>query len=122
VADAAAAADGEWLADHMVSATGTWSRPFVPRYPGHFAGRQVHTAQYRQASDFTGQRVMIVGGGNSAASVRAAHRTGRPLGGRYRPQLRLHHLVHRFQTCAALATLFGVGQTVRNLAAAISQT
>lgn len=62
---------GDWLADHVISATGTWSRPFIPKYPGHFAGRQLHTAQYRQASDFTGRRVMIVGGGNSAAQILA---------------------------------------------------
>lgn len=62
---------GDWLADHVISATGTWSRPFIPRYPGEFAGRQLHTAQYRQASDFAGQRVMIVGGGNSAAQILA---------------------------------------------------
>ncbi|MEU4605615.1 ArsO family NAD(P)H-dependent flavin-containing monooxygenase [Kribbella sp. NPDC023972] len=62
---------GEWLAEQVVSATGTWSRPFVPAYPGTFGGRQLHTAQYRQASDFTGERVLIVGGGNSAAQILA---------------------------------------------------
>ncbi|MEU4393347.1 ArsO family NAD(P)H-dependent flavin-containing monooxygenase [Kribbella sp. NPDC023855] len=62
---------GDWLADNVISATGTWSRPFIPKYPGHFAGRQLHTAQYRRASDFAGQRVMIVGGGNSAAQILA---------------------------------------------------
>ncbi|MGW1345653.1 ArsO family NAD(P)H-dependent flavin-containing monooxygenase [Kribbella sp. NPDC002412] len=62
---------GEWTAEQVVSATGTWSRPFVPAYPGSFAGRQLHTAGYRRASDFAGQRVLIVGGGNSAAQVLA---------------------------------------------------
>ncbi|WP_020393242.1 ArsO family NAD(P)H-dependent flavin-containing monooxygenase [Kribbella catacumbae] len=64
-------AHGDWIAEHVVSATGTWSRPFVPAYPGHFGGRQLHTAQYRQASDFADERVMIVGGGNSAAQILA---------------------------------------------------
>ncbi|MGW7680772.1 ArsO family NAD(P)H-dependent flavin-containing monooxygenase [Kribbella sp. NPDC054772] len=63
--------DGDWSAEHVVSATGTWSRPFVPAYPGSFAGRQLHTAGYRRASDFAGQRVLIVGGGNSAAQILA---------------------------------------------------
>ncbi|GAB3840276.1 ArsO family NAD(P)H-dependent flavin-containing monooxygenase [Kribbella italica] len=63
--------DGEWLAEHVVSATGTWSRPFVPTYPGSFTGRQLHTADYRNANDFVGQRVLIVGGGNSAAQILA---------------------------------------------------
>ncbi len=26
--------DGDWTASAVVNATGTWSRPFVPRYPG----------------------------------------------------------------------------------------
>lgn len=63
--------DGELFAEHVISATGTWSRPFVPTYPGTFAGRQLHTADYRQAADFAGQRVLIVGGGNSAAQILA---------------------------------------------------
>ena len=63
--------DGELAAEHVISATGTWSRPFVPSYPGTFAGRQLHTVEYRQAADFTAQRVLIVGGGNSAAQILA---------------------------------------------------
>jgi thioredoxin reductase len=63
--------DGDWLADHIISATGTWSRPFVPTYPGSFVGRQLHTAGYRRAADFAGERVLIVGGGNSAAQILA---------------------------------------------------
>ncbi|GAA1530908.1 ArsO family NAD(P)H-dependent flavin-containing monooxygenase [Kribbella lupini] len=64
-------AAGDWLAERVVSATGTWSRPFVPSYPGSFAGRQLHTASYRDASAFAGRRVLIVGGGNSAAQILA---------------------------------------------------
>ena len=35
-----------WAARAVISATGTWDRPFWPRYPGQetFAGRQLHTA------------------------------------------------------------------------------
>ena len=52
----------------VVNATGTWGAPFVPHYPGlqRFAGRQVHTATYRSAQEFAGQRVLVVGGGTSA--------------------------------------------------------
>jgi putative flavoprotein involved in K+ transport len=63
--------DGDLEAEHVISATGTWSRPFVPRYPGSFAGRQLHTADYRRAADFAGRRVLIIGGGNSAAQILA---------------------------------------------------
>lgn len=57
----------------VVSATGTWDRPFWPAYPGlrDFAGRQLHAAQYHSPDGFAGQRVVIVGGGNSAAQLLA---------------------------------------------------
>lgn len=52
----------------LVNATGTWGAPFVPWYPGmnDFAGRQLHTAEYGDASDFAGQDVVVAGGGTSA--------------------------------------------------------
>ena len=52
----------------VLSATGTWTRPFVPAVPGaeDFRGRQLHTAEYVAAQEFAGQRVGIVGGGISA--------------------------------------------------------
>ena len=45
--------DGDWSARAVVSATGTWTRPFVPHYPGQetFAGRQLHTTAYRDAGE-----------------------------------------------------------------------
>jgi cation diffusion facilitator CzcD-associated flavoprotein CzcO len=54
--------------DIVVNATGTWGAPFVPWYAGRdsFAGRQVHTNDYVDASEFAGQNVVIVGGGTSA--------------------------------------------------------
>nr|WP_246039557.1 NAD(P)-binding domain-containing protein [Glycomyces buryatensis] len=59
---------GTWIARALINATGTWYRPFWPRYPGQetFAGRQLHTAQYRGPWEFEGQRVAVVGGGISA--------------------------------------------------------
>ncbi|MEO3786265.1 ArsO family NAD(P)H-dependent flavin-containing monooxygenase [Actinocorallia sp. B10E7] len=64
---------GDWHAKIVISATGTWSRPYVPHYPGirEFAGRQLHTARYTGPEPFAGQRVVIVGGGNSAAQLLA---------------------------------------------------
>ncbi|GAB3399410.1 NAD(P)-binding domain-containing protein [Schumannella luteola] len=52
----------------LVNATGTWGAPFIPWYPGldSFRGRMVHTSEYRDASEFAGMRVAIVGGGTSA--------------------------------------------------------
>ncbi len=52
----------------VVNATGTWGSPYVPYFPGlqHFRGLQVHTHDYRDADDFEGMRVLVVGGGTSA--------------------------------------------------------
>ncbi|MEU0739872.1 NAD(P)-binding domain-containing protein [Streptomyces sp. NPDC006134] len=58
---------GVWTARALINATGTWERPFWPRYPGQetFRGRQLHTAQYAGPEEFAGQRVVVVGGGAS---------------------------------------------------------
>ncbi|RSK24949.1 ArsO family NAD(P)H-dependent flavin-containing monooxygenase [Hymenobacter metallilatus] len=73
---------GEWQARAVVSATGTWSQPYLPAYPGQadFQGIQLHSAEYRNAAPFAGQQVLIVGGGNSGAQIladvsRVAHTT-----------------------------------------------
>ncbi|MEV4435040.1 NAD(P)-binding domain-containing protein [Streptomyces sp. NPDC049585] len=60
--------DGVWSARALLNATGTWDRPFWPRYPGQelFRGRQVHTAGYPGPGAFAGLRVVVVGGGTSA--------------------------------------------------------
>jgi cation diffusion facilitator CzcD-associated flavoprotein CzcO len=62
---------GDWTARAIVNATGTWTRPFVPRYPGQelFRGRQLHTVDYRSAEEFAGQHVVVVGGGASATQL-----------------------------------------------------
>ncbi|MFJ5266038.1 NAD(P)-binding domain-containing protein [Streptomyces sp. NPDC088387] len=60
--------DGDWSTRALISATGTWDRPFWPRYPGQetFRGRQLHTAQYSgHPKEFAGLRVIVVGGGAS---------------------------------------------------------
>ncbi len=59
--------DGDWSTRALINATGTWDRPFWPRYPGQetFRGRQLHTAQYAGPEEFAGRRVVVVGGGAS---------------------------------------------------------
>ncbi|MEU1079814.1 ArsO family NAD(P)H-dependent flavin-containing monooxygenase [Streptomyces sp. NPDC005908] len=64
---------GTWRARAVISATGSWSRPFLPAAPGHrtFSGRLLHTVNYRCPADFADQRVVVVGGGNSGAQIAA---------------------------------------------------
>ncbi|GAA2246984.1 NAD(P)/FAD-dependent oxidoreductase [Herbiconiux moechotypicola] len=59
---------GGWRTRFVVNATGTWTNPLHPRYPGRegFLGRQLHTSEYVGAEEFRGRRVAIVGGGISA--------------------------------------------------------
>lgn len=67
------ATDRAWMARAVVSATGTWRVPFIPDLPGRdqFTGRQVHSAHYTGPEAFAGNRVLIVGGGNSGAQILA---------------------------------------------------
>ncbi|GGT44588.1 hypothetical protein GCM10010207_51150 [Streptomyces atratus] len=62
---------GGWSARAVVSATGTWWRPFLSAVPGQevFTGRRLHTTNYRRPSDFAGQRVVVVDGGDSGAQI-----------------------------------------------------
>jgi cation diffusion facilitator CzcD-associated flavoprotein CzcO len=64
---------GALTARAVVNATGTWTRPFWPWYPGRerFAGRQLHTVDYRGPEEFAGRHVVVVGGGNSAVQLLA---------------------------------------------------
>ncbi|MFD9736352.1 NAD(P)-binding domain-containing protein [Umezawaea sp. NPDC059074] len=64
-------ADETWSARALINATGTWTHPFWPRYPGQelFRGRQLHTANYARPEEFAGQHVIVVGGGSSAIQL-----------------------------------------------------
>ncbi|MFC5906478.1 NAD(P)-binding domain-containing protein [Streptacidiphilus monticola] len=64
---------GDWSARALINATGTWTRPFVPRHPGAdlFRGRQLHSSQWQGAAEFAGQRLLVVGGGASAVQILA---------------------------------------------------
>lgn len=64
---------GPWQVRAIINATGTWTRPFWPLYPGRedFTGRQLHVADYVSAEEFRGQHVAVVGGGISAVGLLA---------------------------------------------------
>ena len=65
--------DRYWDAKAVISATGTWSRPFTPSYAGQelFVGEQLHSAHYVGPNEFEGKTVLVVGGGNSGAQIYA---------------------------------------------------
>lgn len=69
-----------WTTRTLINATGTWSQPFVPHYPGAdtFSGEQLHTVDYPGPEHFDGKRVLVVGGGASAVQFigELAPRTG----------------------------------------------
>ena len=62
------AGERRWRTRTLVNATGTWTRPFVPYYPGitSFTGEQLHTVAFPGAEHFRDKRVLVVGGGASA--------------------------------------------------------
>ncbi|MDX1587306.1 MAG: NAD(P)-binding domain-containing protein [Oleiphilaceae bacterium] len=53
----------------VLIANGTLHCPNRPSLPGDFAGRVMHSSEYRDPSVFAGQRVLIVGCGNSGADI-----------------------------------------------------
>jgi putative flavoprotein involved in K+ transport len=55
----------------VVAATGSYGNPHVPALPGQdrFTGRLLHVASYRSPHQYAGERVVVVGGGNSAVQV-----------------------------------------------------
>lgn len=65
------AGDCRWQAKTVVAATGTWSAPFIPSYPGTFTGKQWHCAGYPGPKPFVDSKVAVVGAGNSGAQIAA---------------------------------------------------
>jgi putative flavoprotein involved in K+ transport len=55
----------------LVAATGSFDNPHRPSLPGQddFQGRVLHAAEFRSPQPFAGQRVVVVGGGNSAVQI-----------------------------------------------------
>lgn len=56
---------------YLVIATGYCRQPRMPSVAGaeHFEGRLLHSADYRNGQAFKGQRVLVVGSGNSAFEI-----------------------------------------------------
>jgi thioredoxin reductase len=55
--------------DYVMVANGHHWNPRMPDYPGHFNGRMLHSHDYKTAAPFRDQRVLVIGGGNSACDI-----------------------------------------------------
>src|SRR5262249_42076412 len=62
-------ADDTIEAERVVVACGHSNVPSLPDWPGMFRGTIVHSADYRNPSRYVGQRVLVVGAGNSGAEI-----------------------------------------------------
>lgn len=97
----------------LIAATGAFHRPYLPRLPGQseFQGRILHSAAYKNPESLRNQRVIVVGGGNSAVQIgvelaEVAHvtlATRSPL--KFRPQRILGRDIHFWLRVTGLDTL-----------------
>lgn len=64
---------GSYQARAVVSATGSFTNPIIPAIEGReeFGGVVIHSSEYRSPAAFVGQRVAVVGEGNSGAQILA---------------------------------------------------
>ena len=65
---------GTFETDTLVVATGIYGKPKRPHFPGEdsFEGAILHSQQYEGPKAFTGQRVLVVGAGNTGAGIAVA--------------------------------------------------
>lgn len=62
---------GAFNAPVMVIATGMAAAPYRPAWPGQesYSGRIVHSSDYRNPAPYAGERVLVVGFGNSGGEI-----------------------------------------------------
>lgn len=61
----------QWRAAVVILATGQYRVPRIPALPGleDYTGAFTHSVNYRNASNYVGKRVLVVGAGNSGAEI-----------------------------------------------------
>jgi putative flavoprotein involved in K+ transport len=64
-------AAGIWRSRVVIVATGHYNEPVLFRWPGvdEFRGRILHSVDYRTGRAFAGERVLVIGIGNSGAEI-----------------------------------------------------
>lgn len=62
-----------WRCRTVVIAIGQYGTPILPTWPGlmEYEGRVVHSVIFKRGQEFAGQRVLVVGIGNSGAEIAA---------------------------------------------------
>lgn len=53
----------------LVVCNGHHWKPVIPEYPGTYTGKFIHSHNFKKAAPFAGQKVLVIGGGNSACDV-----------------------------------------------------
>ena len=63
--------NGVFRSKFVVMATGPYGKPKPVQFKGMetFAGKIIHSSEYKTAKDYTGQKVLVVGFGNSACEI-----------------------------------------------------
>jgi putative flavoprotein involved in K+ transport len=61
--------DDQLEVERVVIATGHSNLPFLPDWPGAAGQEITHSSDYRNAATYRGQRVLVVGAGNSGAEI-----------------------------------------------------
>ena len=62
---------GTWKSQVVVIATGQYSVPRLPSWPGRetYMGQLIHSSDYRNGRAWSGKRALVVGVGNSGAEI-----------------------------------------------------
>ncbi len=55
--------------DYVLVANGHLWDPRLPRYEGTYTGKQLHSSEYHNVHDVDGERVLVVGAGNSGCDL-----------------------------------------------------
>ena len=63
--------EGTYQSSYVIMATGAFGKPKPVYFEGMegFTGRILHSSQYKTGKDFKGQKVLVVGFGNSACEI-----------------------------------------------------
>ncbi|MDQ0594939.1 putative flavoprotein involved in K+ transport [Chryseobacterium ginsenosidimutans] len=63
--------EGSFKTKTIISATGTWNNPFIPKLKGieNYKRLQIHSGKYKSPGDFMGLKTLVVGEGNSGAQI-----------------------------------------------------